>query len=87
MISFFTKTTDMMTSKKRWTALVVLAVSLFVVTMDMTILIMALPELVRELEPSGTQQLWIVDIYSLVLAGFIIPVSYTHLTLPTNREV
>ena len=36
----------MMTSK-RWTALVVLAVSLFVVTMDMTILIMALPELVR----------------------------------------
>ncbi|MEJ7453860.1 quaternary ammonium compound efflux MFS transporter QacB, partial [Staphylococcus xylosus] len=73
MISFFTKTTDMMTSKKRWTALVVLAVSLFVVTMDMTILIMALPELVRELEPSGTQQLWIVDIYSLVLAGFIIP--------------
>ena len=75
MISFFTKTTDMMTSKKRWTALVVLAVSLFVVTMDMTILIMALPELVRELEPSGTQQLWIVDIYSLVLAGFIIPLS------------
>ena len=62
----------MMTSK-RWTALVVL-VSLFVVTMDMTILIMALPELVRELEPSGTQQLWIVDIYSLVL-GFIIPLS------------
>ena len=42
--------------------------------MDMTILIMALPELVRELEPSGTQQLWIVDIYSLVL-GFIIPLS------------
>ena len=73
MISFY-KTTDMMTSK-RWTALVVLAVSLFVVTMDMTILIMALPELVRELEPSGTQQLWIVDIYSLVLAGFIIPLS------------
>ena len=36
----------MMTSK-RWTALVVLAVSLFVVTMDMTILIMALPELVK----------------------------------------
>ena len=73
MISFL-QTTDMMTSK-RWTALVVLAVSLFVVTMDMTILIMALPELVRELEPSGTQQLWIVDIYSLVLAGFIIPLS------------
>ena len=44
-----------------------ISVSLFVVTMDMTILIMALPELVRELEPSGTQQLWIVDIYSLVL--------------------
>lgn len=65
----------MMTAKKRWTALVVLAVSLFVVTMDMTILIMALPDLVKELEPTATQQLWIVDIYSLVLAGFIIPLS------------
>ncbi|MEB6118604.1 QacA/B family quaternary ammonium compound efflux MFS transporter [Mammaliicoccus sciuri] len=75
MVSFFTKTTDMMTSKKRWTALIVLAASLFVVMMDMTILIMALPDLVRELKPSATQQLWIVDIYSLVLAGFIIPLS------------
>ena len=64
----------MMTSKKM-DCTSSISVSLFVVTMDMTILIMALPELVRELEPSGTQQLWIVDIYSLVLAGFIIPLS------------
>ena len=75
MASFFSKTSDMMTTKQRWTALIVLAASLFVVMMDMTILIMALPDLVRELQPTATQQLWIVDIYSLILAGFIIPMS------------
>lgn len=75
MTSFFSKTSDMMTTKQRWTALIVLAASLFVVMMDMTILIMALPDLVRELQPTATQQLWIVDIYSLILAGFIIPMS------------
>jgi len=75
MTSFFSKTAVMMTAKQRWTALIVLAASLFVVTMDMTILIMALPDLVKELNPSAIQQLWIVDIYSLILAGFIIPLS------------
>jgi DHA2 family multidrug resistance protein-like MFS transporter len=75
MVSFFSKTSDMMTTKQRWTALIVLAASLFVVMMDMTILIMALPDLVRDLNPTSTQQLWIVDIYSLILAGFIIPMT------------
>lgn len=75
MASFFSKTSDMMTSRQRWTALIVLSASLFVVTMDMTILIMALPDLVRDINPTATQQLWIVDIYSLILAGFIIPFS------------
>lgn len=75
MASFFSKTSHMLTTKQRWTALIVLAASLFVVMMDMTILIMALPDLVRDLKPTATEQLWIVDIYSLILAGFIIPMS------------
>lgn len=73
MAQTFTEKT--MTNKQRWTALIVLSVSLFVIMMDMTILIMALPELVKDLGATSTQQLWIVDIYSLILAGLIITMS------------
>lgn len=64
-----------LSSRQRWAALGMLSGSLLVVMMDMTILIMALPDLISELAPSATQQLWIVDAYSLVLAGLIIPMS------------
>ncbi|MFE2938582.1 MFS transporter [Streptomyces sp. NPDC059255] len=64
-----------LTKRQRWAALAMLAGSLLVVMMDMTILIMALPEMVAELSPTSSQQLWIVDMYSLVLAGLLIPMS------------
>lgn len=75
MHNFFYRTAQDMTAKQRWMALIVLAVSLFVIVMDMTILIMALPDVIQDIKPTASQQLWIVDIYSLVLAGFIIPMS------------
>ncbi|MEF2246559.1 MFS transporter [Paenibacillus sp. IITD108] len=75
MNKFFNRKVEELTSKQRWIALIVLSVSLFVIVMDMTILIMALPDLIQDIKPSAAQQLWIVDIYSLVLAGFIIPMS------------
>lgn len=56
----------------RWAATGVLTASLLVITMDMTILTIALPTLAAELQPSSTQQLWIMDIYSLVLAGLLV---------------
>src|SRR5699024_9565280 len=70
-----TVTVGSMTHRQRWTALVILAGSLMVVMMDMTILIMALPALVTDLGATSTQQLWIVDIYALFLAGLLIPMS------------
>ncbi len=57
---------------RRWAALAVLSASLLVVTMDMTILNIALPEIAAELQPTADQQLWIIDIYSLVLAGLLV---------------
>ncbi|WP_341873856.1 MFS transporter [Leucobacter coleopterorum] len=57
---------------RRWAALAVLTASLLVITMDMTILNIALPEMAAELHPTSDQQLWIVDIYSLVLAGLLV---------------
>lgn len=64
---------DGMSTAARWAATAVLTASLLVITMDMTILNIALPEMAAELEPSSTQQLWIVDIYSLVLAVMLVP--------------
>ncbi|OYN94300.1 MFS transporter [Enemella evansiae] len=57
---------------RRWAAVAVLSASLLVVMMDMTILNLALPEMAAQLQPSSTQQLWMVDVYSLVLAGLLV---------------
>ena len=67
---------------KRWLALSVLMLPVLLVTIDNTVLGFALPNIAEALRPSASQQLWMIDAYSLVLA-----VSYTHLTLPTILRV
>lgn len=64
-----------LTRRHRWTALIVLSASLLVVTMDLTILNIALPKISADIRPTSSEQLWIVDAYSLVLAGLLIPMS------------
>ena len=66
---------ETMTKRQRWSALGLLSVGLLLVTMDMTILLIALPDLIAELQSTATEQLWIVDVYSLILAGLLIPMS------------
>src|SRR5690349_10621268 len=60
---------------RRWWALAVLAASLLVVVMDMTILNVALPAMTAELHLGAVSQLWVVDAYALALAGLLIPVT------------
>ncbi|GAA2671553.1 quaternary ammonium compound efflux MFS transporter QacA [Streptomyces aculeolatus] len=60
---------------RRWAALAVLSASLLVIAMDVTILNVALPHITADLAPSAAQQLWIVDVYALILAGLLVPVS------------
>lgn len=63
-------------SKARlWVALAAILLGQFVVSIDLTILNIALPEITREVKPTSDQLLWIVDIYSLILAGFLIATS------------
>ncbi len=68
-------TTPAVDHPRRWAGLAVLAASLLVVVMDMTILNVALPDLAAETDASALQQLWIVDAYALVLAGLLVPVT------------
>ncbi|MEU1129431.1 MFS transporter [Streptomyces sp. NPDC005900] len=58
-------------TRKEWTALAVLMLPLLLVSMDVSVLYFAIPEISADLDPSGTQQLWIFDIYAFVLAGLL----------------
>lgn len=57
---------------RRWWALAVLVASLFVITLDNTVLNVALPALVRDLHATTSQLQWIVDSYTLVFAGLLL---------------
>ena len=58
--------------RRRWWILVVLCLSLVVITLDNTIVNVALPTLVRDLNASNSQLQWIVDSYTLVFAGLLL---------------
>jgi EmrB/QacA subfamily drug resistance transporter len=59
-------------SRERWLALAVLCVSLLMVTLDNTVLNVALPTLVRDLHATTTELQWIVDSYVMVFAGLLL---------------
>src|SRR5438132_1296462 len=61
-------------SRRAWFGVAVLALPCMITVMDLTVLNLAVPRLTESLNPSGTQLLWIVDIYGFVLAGALIPV-------------
>ncbi|MFC8451369.1 MFS transporter [Kitasatospora sp. NPDC057223] len=58
--------------RREWTALGVLLLPVLLVSMDLTVLFFAMPSITADLQPSSTQQLWMVDIYGFVLAGVLI---------------
>ncbi|MFF4380407.1 MFS transporter [Kitasatospora sp. NPDC001547] len=58
--------------RREWIGLAVLLLPTLVLTMDMGVLFFAVPYISTTLAPSGTQQLWIMDMYSFVLAGLLI---------------
>ncbi|WP_218120657.1 MFS transporter [Geodermatophilus sp. DSM 45219] len=45
---------------------------MLLVSMDMTVLHLAVPAITTALSPSGSQMLWIVDIYAFMVAGLLI---------------
>jgi MFS transporter, DHA2 family, multidrug resistance protein len=58
--------------RREWLALAVLALSTLVVTIDVYVMLLALPHLSADLGASNTEQLWITDIYGFVLAGLLV---------------
>ena len=65
-------TTEEAAYARRWWVLLVLCLSLVIITLDNTILNVALPTLQRELHASNSQLQWMVDSYTLVFAGLLL---------------
>jgi DHA2 family multidrug resistance protein-like MFS transporter len=55
-----------------WAGLGVLALPTLLVSMDLTVLHLAVPHISADLRPSSAQMLWIVDIYGFLVAGCLI---------------
>ncbi|MEX5272005.1 MFS transporter [Kocuria sabuli] len=57
---------------RTWAGLGVLALPMLLLAIDATVLVFALPGIAADLSPSATEQLWILDIYSFMLAGLLV---------------
>jgi len=59
-------------SRRRWLALAVLCVTVLIANLDNTVLNVALPTLVRDLNATSSDLQWTVDAYILVFAGLLL---------------
>ncbi|MEW2068872.1 MFS transporter [Streptomyces sp. NPDC007346] len=57
---------------REWVGLATLALPTLLISLDQSVLYLALPHLAEGLNPTGTQTLWIMDIYGFLIAGFLI---------------
>ncbi|GAB3354253.1 MFS transporter [Amycolatopsis echigonensis] len=62
----------MSAGRREWLGLAVLALPTVLLSLDMSVLHLAVPHLAADLRPSSTQLLWIIDIYGFMIAGFLV---------------
>jgi DHA2 family multidrug resistance protein-like MFS transporter len=64
--------TNTVAGRREWIGLAVLALPTLLLSLDMSVLHLAVPSLAADLRPSSTELLWIIDIYGFMVAGFLI---------------
>jgi DHA2 family multidrug resistance protein-like MFS transporter len=57
---------------RAWLGLSVLCLATLLLAVDNTVLMLALPHLAADLDPTATELLWITDVYGFMIAGFMI---------------
>ncbi len=62
--------------RQRWIALAFMGVSLLIISLDNTVLNLALPLIANELGSSASELQWIVDAYVLAIAGLLLTMGY-----------
>lgn len=58
--------------RKEWLGLGILALPTLLVALDVFVLLLALPHLSADLGANSSEQLWIMDIYGFMVAGFLV---------------
>jgi EmrB/QacA subfamily drug resistance transporter len=59
-------------NSRRWATLAVLCVTLLLISLDNTVLNVAIPSVVRSIGASSSQLQWMVDAYAVVFAGLLL---------------
>ena len=57
---------------RRWLILATLCISLLIIALDNTILNVAIPSMIEDLDASNSEIQWILDAYTLVFAGLLL---------------
>ena len=71
-MSFGSDDVDPAVHDKRWWVLGVLCLSMTIIVMDNTILNVAIPSLINDLDATNSQVQWIIDSYTIVFAGLLL---------------
>lgn len=65
-------TSPAITGRRAWIGLAVLALPTLLLSLDMSVLYLALPALSADLGLGPTAQLWAMDVYGFMIAGFLV---------------
>jgi MFS transporter, DHA2 family, multidrug resistance protein len=67
-----TSTVPAKAGRKEWIGLAVISIPCLIYSMDLSILYLAIPMIAADFKPGAAEQLWIMDIYGFMVAGFLI---------------
>lgn len=67
-----TEADTMATSRRQWIALGVLCLATLLVSLDLFVMLLAIPAVTEALGATSSQQLWILDVYGFMVAGLMI---------------
>lgn len=62
--------------RREWLVLAVLVLPTLLVTMDLNVLLLALPHIANDLQAGPVEQLWITDIYAFIVAGLTVTMGH-----------
>lgn len=58
--------------RREWVGLFVLSIACLIYSMDLSVLFLAMPAIIADLDPTAAELLWINDIYGFMVAGFLL---------------
>jgi DHA2 family multidrug resistance protein-like MFS transporter len=64
--------TGIRAGRREWVGLVTLALPTLLVSIDIWVLLLAVPQLSSDLGATTVEQLWITDVYGFMIAGFLV---------------